>query len=245
MSIKYHQYGLGNEYGEDHCLTNNWNPDADYGNEYSNVYFRINTPVYDTMNGGWKTDEREIVCKEIDEIFTNLGWKCEEHGFNGTCSTYTKGKSRLYMHPQNYSGEVLKSEIKSVAEAIEKAKTFSLRWVDLFDTVYDITDEEYEAYLKGKDMEIRKALFETCATRRRTNYYYAFDVSRSLANQFRLRRVGLNDGRNYGNGQTITHIMSVIDNMGLEGLLIVREKNGNKLVRTPNKTEQKQLKVCF
>ena len=25
MSIKYHEYGKGNEYGADHTLTNNWN----------------------------------------------------------------------------------------------------------------------------------------------------------------------------------------------------------------------------
>lgn len=251
--IKYHQNGLGNEYGEDHYLTNNWNPDVDYGNEYSNVYFRIDTPSYDVMHGGWYDttnkrwglDNRNAVGKEIDKIFTNLGWKCEERGFNGVCSTYTKGKSHLYMHPQDYSGEVLKSEIKSVAEAIEKAKTFSLRWVELYDTVYDMTDEEYETYLKGKDEEIRKALFETCVTTRKNKYFYAFDICRGLANQFRLRRVGLNDGRNFGSGQTINHIMNVIDDMGIEGLLFVKEKDGNKLVRTPNKTERRRLKICF
>ena len=26
-TIKYHQYGLGDEYGADRMLTNNWNPD--------------------------------------------------------------------------------------------------------------------------------------------------------------------------------------------------------------------------
>ena len=245
MSIKYHQYGLGYEYGEDHALTNNWNPDEDYGNKYSNVYFNIDTPAYDGMNGNWKVDERETIGKEIDRLFTSLGWKCNKPEFNGVCATYTKGKSHLYMHPQNYSGEVLKNEIKSVAEAIEKAKTFSLRWVDLHETVYDITDDEYEEYLKSRDKEIRKSLFETCITTRKTKYFYAFDVCRSLANQFRLRRVGLNDGRNYGSGQTINHIMKVIDDMAKENLLFVKEKDGNKLVRTPNKTEQKQLKICL
>ena len=149
------------------------------------------------------------------------------------------------MHPQDYSGEVLKNEIKSIAEAIEKAKTFSLRWVELYDTVYDITDEEYEEYLTSKEKEIRKSLFETCVTTRKTKYFYAFDVCKSLANQFRLRRIGLNDGRNYGSGQTIEHIMKVIDDMAIEKLLFVREKDGNKLVRTPNKTEQKEMKICF
>lgn len=58
MSIKYHEYGLGNEYGTDHTLTNNWNPDLDYGNEYVKVYFNIDTPTYDYSNG-WETEERE------------------------------------------------------------------------------------------------------------------------------------------------------------------------------------------
>ena len=93
MSIKYHQYGLGYEYGEDHALTNNWNPDEDYGNEYSNVYFNIDTPAYDGMNGNWKVDERETIGKEIDRLFTSLGWKCNKPEFNGVCATYTKGKS--------------------------------------------------------------------------------------------------------------------------------------------------------
>ena len=89
MSIKYHQNGLGYEYGKDYSLTNNWNPNADYGNEYSNVYFRINTPSYDIVNGGWESDERKTVSKEIDKLFTNLGWKCDKPGFNGVCATYT------------------------------------------------------------------------------------------------------------------------------------------------------------
>ena len=46
-NIKYHQNGVGYEYGADHTLTDNWNPDVDYGNEYVNVYFRIDTPSYD------------------------------------------------------------------------------------------------------------------------------------------------------------------------------------------------------
>ena len=25
MGIKYHQYGCGNDYGDDHYLTDNWN----------------------------------------------------------------------------------------------------------------------------------------------------------------------------------------------------------------------------
>ena len=44
MSIKYHDNMNGVQYGEDHMLTDNWNPNMDYGNEYVRVYFRIDTP---------------------------------------------------------------------------------------------------------------------------------------------------------------------------------------------------------
>lgn len=46
MGIKYHQYGCGNDYGDDHYLTDNWNPDYDYGSQYVEVYFNINTPSH-------------------------------------------------------------------------------------------------------------------------------------------------------------------------------------------------------
>lgn len=44
MGIKYHQYGCGNDYGDDHYLTDNWNPDYDYGSQYVEVYF--NKSIY-------------------------------------------------------------------------------------------------------------------------------------------------------------------------------------------------------
>lgn len=61
MGIKYHQYGCGNDYGDDHYLTDNWNPDYDYGSQYVEVYFNINTPSYmhdkDPSAFGFASDE--------------------------------------------------------------------------------------------------------------------------------------------------------------------------------------------
>ena len=61
MGIKYHQYGCGNDYGDDHYLTDNWNPDYDYGSQYVEVYFNINTPSYmhakDSSAFGFASDE--------------------------------------------------------------------------------------------------------------------------------------------------------------------------------------------
>lgn len=243
MAIKYHQNGIGNEYGADHQLTNNWNPDKDYGNEYVNVYFRMETKGYNYPSFSLTEKDRKDFYLEITEVFTLLGWECKEEAYSGSCSTWIKGKQHLYLHPQDFSGEVLKNEVKQIAEALKKHKTFYLRWVDLYETVYDMTDQEYEQVLSAKDEEIKKSLLENSKTTRTSKYYYAFDIVRSLANKFRLSRVGDNDGRNYGTGQTIKHILKVVQSLIEEGYLVSVIKNDTLLIRTINKTEQKQRKL--
>ena len=126
---------------------------------------------------------------------------------------------------------------------MEKHNTFYLRWVDLYETVYDMTDQEYEEILSAKDEDIKKSLLENSKTTRTSKYYYAFDVARSLANKFRLSRIGDSDGRNYGTGQTIKHILRVTQYLIDEGYLISAVKNDTLLIRTINKTEQKQRKL--
>lgn len=239
--IKYHQNGIGNEYGEDHTLTNNWNPEAEYGNEYTNIYFRIEAEKYQYPSFSFSEEDRKVFYTEVKTALSPLGWGADTEEWN--CEYIHKGKQQLYLHPQDFSGEILKNEARQIAEALEKHNTFCLRWVDLYDTVYDISDNDYEEYLNGKDADIRKALFEACQTTRTNKYYYCFDVCRGLADKFRLRRLGLNDGRNTGTGQTIIHIEKVIDLMIGEGLLIMTNINECKYVRSINKTEQKKLKV--
>lgn len=239
MSIKYHQYGIGRDYGEDHKLTNNWNPDKDYGNEYVKVYFRIDTPTYHYENG-WEAEEREAWKKEASNLISSFGI-LEDCGFE-----VIHGKEKcayLFAHPQEISGVILKNDVKEIAEAISNMKLSSIRWVDLYETVYVISDSEYEEYLNGRKEEIRKALFEKSATTRTTKYYAAFDVARNIAGMVRLNRLGHNDGKNYGSGQTIEYILKVADEMIKEGYLKYFERNGAKYIRSLNKTEQKQSKL--
>ena len=241
MSIKYHQYGLGNEYGADHMLTDNWNPDMDYGNEYVNVYFNIDTPTYDYGNG-WETEEREAWLKEASNLIASFGIM-EDSGYK-----VENGKEKcayLYAHPQQISGVILKNDVKKVAEAISNMKLSSIRWVDLHETVYLISDSEYKKDLDGRKEEIRNALFEKSATTRANKYCAAFDVARRIAGIVRLNRLGLNDGKNYGSGQTIEYILSVADEMIAEGYLKYFEEDGFKYIRSLNKTEQKKSKLQF
>lgn len=243
MSIKYHQNGIGNEYGTDHQLTNNWDPDLDYGNEYVNIYFRMETKGYCYPTFSFTEEDRKAVDTELKEVFTSLGWTCKEKVYSGSCATWTKGKQHLYLHPQDFSGEVLKNEVKQIAEVIERRNTFYLRWVDLYETVYDMTDIEYEEILLQKDEDIKKSVLENSKTTRKSKYYYAFDIARKLTNKFGVARIGDNDGRNYGTGQTINHILGVIQSLIDEGFLVSAIKKDILLIRTINKTEQKKLYI--
>ena len=241
MDIKYHQYGLGYDYGEDHMLTNNWNPDLDYGNEYVSVYFNIDTPTYPNCSF-ITTDDRDKWHTEASNLIKSLGIM-EDSGWK-----VDNGKEKcayLYAHPQQISGVVLKNDIKKIAKAISNMELSSIRWVDLRETVYVISDSDYEEYLNGRKDDIRKLLFEKSATTRTSKYYSAFDVARYIAGAVRLNRLGLNDGKNYGGGQTIDYILKVADEMIEEGYLKYFEKDGYKYIRSLNKTEQKCLKLKF
>ena len=243
MSIKYHENGKDYEYGADHTLTDNWNPDADYGNEYVRVHFRIDTPTFDGCDGFFKSNEdRDNWNNEADNLIKSLGI-LQDSGFK--IENSKEKQAYLYAHPQDISGVIRKNDVKRVAEAIDSMELSSIRWVDLFETVYVISDEEYEEYLDRKRDEIRKELFVKSATPRITKYYNAYDIARSLAEKFRLNRLGLNDGKNYGGGQTIDYILNVANEMIEEGYLKFFEQNGEKYIRSLNKTEQKQMKIKF
>lgn len=237
--IKYHQNGIGNEYGADGKLTDNWNPDCDYGNEYVSVYFRINTPSYNYI--GFDTEKNRnkwnIEASNLIESFGIL----EDCGY--TVEHSKDKRAYLHAHPQEISGVVLKNDVRKIAEAISNMELSSIRWVDLYETVYVISDEEYEEYLDGKQEEIRKALFENSSTTRTTKYYNAFDVAKYIAGMVRLNRLGLNDGKNYGGGQTINYILKTADKMIEEGYLKYFVDGDVKYIRSLNKTEQKKMKL--
>ncbi len=237
MNIKYHQNGIGNEYGADHTLTNNWNPDCDYGNEYVNVYFRMETKGYGYPTFTFSEEDRNAFDTELFKVFTALGWKCKEETCNGRCSTWIKGKSHLYLHPQDFSGEVLKNEVKQIAEALENNNSFYLRWVDLYETVYDVTDAEYEKILSSKDEQIRNAILENCKTARTNKYCYSSSIIRFLSEKFGIKQIG----KEKCSGIIIPYIWKIMELLIEEGYLVAaRDK---ELVRTINKTEQKQKKL--
>lgn len=78
----------------------------------------------------------------------------EDSGYNVENSA--EKRAYLYPHPQQISGVILKNDVRKVAEAIECMSLSSIRWVDLHDTVYVLSDEAYEKYLMFKDEALKK-----------------------------------------------------------------------------------------
>lgn len=238
--IKIRDNSNGYYYGDG----SNWDSVKDYGNEFVNVYFRIDAAYYQYPFTGYTEEEQKEFDVEVTEMFLRLGWTVKERDSFGSCMTAHNAKQHLYLHPQSFSGEVLKNDIVKIIEVLENKKTFKLNRVDLYDTVYDITDQEYEQYLTTRDEEIRTAIFNVCQTKRTNKYYYVTDVARKLSNQFRLKRVGLNDGINHGTGQTAEHITKIIYDMFEKGYLVcAKGSSEDVLVRSINKTEQKKRKI--
>ena len=235
--IKYHDAKKYPEYDpQTHELTDNWNPDEDYGNKYVDVYFHIDTPSY-LFDNGFLTDEaRDAWHKEISAVIASLGIR------EGTKKEGLK-EANLYAHPQEISGVVKKNDVKRIAEAIDGMKMSSIRYVTLYNTVVDISDEEYGTYLEKRKKEIRESVFETAKTPR-ANKYIAIDyVSHAVANKYRMKRLGLDDGVHGGSGQTISYIESVVDDMIAEGYLQGALLEGDRYVRSLNKTEMKKANL--
>ena len=243
--IKYHDNLNGVQYGEDHMLTNNWNPDLDYGNEYVDVHFRIETPSYYTGSGvGFQNNEdRDAFTAEKLKVFLSIGWTCAESEYNGRCMVVVKGKQHLYLHPQDFSGYVLKNEVKAIAEALEQHETFSIRWVDLYKTVYDISDAAYRRILQDKTEEIRKLVFESCKTNRRNQFKYQYEVLEKIGVKVGLPRV--DDGSTHHSNQVARdYVLEVVNDLIDEGYLDwIMSDDGYRYIRTRNATELKKAKL--
>ena len=169
----------------------------------------------------------------------SLGWEIDDSSF---CMTIRKGKAHLYLHPQDFSGIVLKNDIKRIAEALDDRGTFTIRWVDIYETVYDISDEEYNAYLETRHNELRKLLFECCKTKRTNRYWFRHDIIDGLGRKFRLPLVDCRSVYD-SNSQADEFINRVIDELEKEGYLVTISQNGFDYVRSLNKTELKKAKL--
>lgn len=249
MAISYYKQNAGS------CFSNTeWNPDGEYSDQdYSRVYFRIDTPSYRRVNptGGFAfipdasgklvSPDREAWQTEIRDLFLSLGW-------DGEYSDFHKEKQHLYLHPDSVSGTVRKKDIRAIAEALDGNRTFFVRWVDVYEDVYDITDEEYLSMLAGKKERAEAMILNAAKTSRRDYFHKAFDdVCVRVGRAIYSPRIGLTDGCCYVPGErkelAYSFVQGVIEELIALGWLDKFERDGNLYIRTLNKTEQKKAGI--
>jgi len=231
-----------------------WNPNGEYAdNEYARVYFRIDTPSYrqkDRYEPGFRyfsdatgksySPDKDAWDKEIRDLFFSLGW-------TGKYAEFTKGKQHLYMHPDEVVGTVLKNEIHTIAEALEKNRLFSLRWVDVYEDVYDISDDEYLEMLREKKDRAKALILSSAKTAQRKLFYKSGAIVEAVGRAIHLPRVGLTDTSGYcpGDQKELAYLftLDVIKELIILGYLDKFEREGELYIRTLNKTEQKKAKI--
>lgn len=250
--ITYHDNKNGVQYGEDHKLTNNWNPDADYAdNEYIDVYFRIETPSYYHSGGVGFTNDTDRInfYNEIADIMKSLGWKINRYDDGVVGSEIHKDKQYLHLHPQEITGVVPKKEVKTIAEALQNNKYFSIEWVDLYDEFYDIEDGEYKKYLDSKKNIIINKVLKYSKTTRTKLYYQSYAIARKVSEEVGIKRVcDIKDGFYRHDFYGTKYIGVIINELSDKGYLIKKVKEQLPdifidYIRTINKTEQKKLKL--
>lgn len=245
--IKYHDNSIDPQYGPDGRLLGNWNPDLDYGGEYAVVHFRMRTPTYSYPRFSFEPEDRKAFYAETGRIFAGIGWHVLHDERGGHCMEVAKGDSSLYLHPQDFMGTVLKSEIKAVAEALTTSKVFSLDWVDVYQTVYTWSDEEYAKLLEERIDMARKEVLKRSRTRRYDYYCLKSDVAEFVAERIApgLRLENMNLGIGHTDKQTVEFVNSVIDDLVEKGYLqetsITLKCGAFPYIRTLNRTEQKKM----
>lgn len=231
----------GHSYKEEVLFDTNKN----YNNEYANVHFRIDAKHYKypfTEYEGYDEDV-EAYNNEVASIFNSIGWKIKEDKYNIGCETRVNGEENLYIHPQDFSGIVLKNNIKNVYEALENAATFELRHVNIYETHYIMDDAEYKKKLDLVKDNIKEELINMFVTKRKNLYVNEYSI-KDIVNKFIINRVGVKEDINH-RGFTHEYMVNILNELVELGYILKNIINNTSCYRTINKAEQKKLKVCL
>jgi len=151
--------------------------------KFSNTYFRIDKNGYDgSGREAWPLHIRLAFVDEVRKIFAAHGWTIAEPSVTNGCDTATKGRSHLYLHPQNFSGVCKNSERATLYEAFAKATTFVCRAVDVYEEIHDMTDEQLVEHLNGKRDVIEAGLLVEFTTKRRNLFITSPNLQGAVGN---------------------------------------------------------------
>lgn len=215
------------------------------GKTYVKVHFRIDTPSY-RHNGhpGFQSGEDSQLFS--DRIHAALAKHAGFRVSGKTCYAI-RGDSpqeRLYLHPDDLSGFVALESIPAVLQAIESAVGSTLRWVDVYERLEVLDDQEIERRLTYYEPQIVERLLATARTQRKNRFV---SLSPHHAMSIASRLPGLHFVAGNGSFEALhsvaeSYLDGLISRLVEQGLLVRVAQDGRVYHRTALKGEIKAIK---
>lgn len=208
----------------------------DLDTSYHHVFFRLNAGY--KWGEGMAPNKTEKFFDEITQLFLDSGWTVKEARCSRSCPTVQNGKSYLYLHPMDASGPVEDGLREQVEIILKKGNTFALSGVDIYDEVFDVSDNDYYDYLDANAFEIMDKLKAGFTTKRKDQYISCPGaVVEKVKEEYHIKRLGnALTGRSSSDIEW-TYVAKLFDEMVEHGDFIVAEKDGRKYFRAKRKGE--------
>lgn len=212
----YHDNMNGPMY-ENGQLSHNWNPDRDFPeNAYINVHFRIDCPTFDYHGNFENATDLENFQREAKSVLARFG-VMESSGYESERAGIIQ---HLYIHPQDISGAVKMRDVKLIAEALNACKTLSVRWVDVYEEVYDISEEEFIERLDAQKQAIKADLLQAYTTKRSNLYIVPSAFSgpeNALGKKYHIFR---RNCQGYQDGACYQYMVDIREELIADGLIV-------------------------
>lgn len=203
---------------------------------YKRVYFRICTPMYynPKYGLGFSTPEDAMLFdKTIAELFLNDGWAVKEKKFKDSCNRVVKNKQELYLHPQSVSGVVLEENIPHIEQLLSNSNIFKFEKTDIYEDVFDITDEEYINILKSKQNEIEQDILAVYKTKRKNLYITdTWTPLNKVLDKYRIKRLSNYSGVISSSNIDVRYITEVFENLVKQNKIVIANTKHGKGYRT-------------
>jgi hypothetical protein len=209
---------------------------------YKHVYFRINSNNYyqqKEQEGLKDMEVTEAFHVDATNIFLNDGWEIKQKGYNCHCTTVTKDKQELYLHPNSFSGVVKKDNISHIENLIKNSNILTHRNTDIYDDVFDLTDEEYINILQSKRPEIEKDILEAYKTKRKDLYKTNYSCLEAVFKKYQIRRIKHYTSSYSSSDIDYKYIESVFQNLIKENKILTAQTIRGTGYRTAKEKELK------
>lgn len=219
----YHDNMNGPMY-ENGQLSHNWDPDRDFPeNSHIKVYFRIDAIGFDYHGYFNDASDQTLFYQETKAVLSRFGL-LEDCGYTAQRESVI---DYLYIHPQNISGTVRMRDVKPIAEALDALTSCSVRWVDVYEEVFDMDEKAFLTRLEAQKQAIKADLLRMYETKRCNLLIvpsYFSGPEKTLANKYHIARKTC---QGYDDGTAYYFITGCRDELILEGKIAKGEtKNG-------------------